>query len=445
MKTPIYDFVKKYEKENNVRLHMPGHKGHSLLGIEGIDITELDGADSLYHASGIIKESEENATKLFGSGATLYSCEGSSLSVRAMCYLAMSYVGENKSPYILATRNAHSSFISASILLDFDIKWLYSRQNDTYLSCKISAEDVENAIKSVDNLPFAVYITSPDYLGSILDIQEISKVCKKYGVPLLVDNAHGAYLKFLDNKSHPIDLGADMCCDSAHKTLPVLTGGGYLHISKNAPGYFKEHAKEALSLFGSSSPSYLILSSLDKANEYIENGYSDSLNSFISELENAKKRLGVYGFTFLGDEKLKWTISTKEYGYTGTELAFELKKQGVVCEFCDPDYLVLMFTPESKADLQRTENALCKIQRKEPILKKPSILVPPTKEMSTKKATFSSKELISIDNANGRILASLNLTCPPAISVLVAGERFNESSVELCKYYGYTCAYVVKE
>ncbi len=445
MKTPIYDFVKNYEKENNVRLHMPGHKGHSLLGFEGIDITEFDGADSLYHASGIIKESEQNATKLFDSGATFYSCEGSSLSVRAMCYLAMSYMGAKNSPYILATRNAHTSFISASILLDFDIKWLYSEKNDTYLSCKISAEDVENTLKSVDNLPFAVYITSPDYLGSILDIQEISRICKKYKVPLLVDNAHGAYLKFLDNKAHPIDLGADMCCDSAHKTLPVLTGGAYLHISKNAPSYFKEHAKEALSLFGSSSPSYLILCSLDKANEYIENGYTDSLNSFILELENAKKRLGVYGFTFLGDEKLKWTISAKEYGYTGIELAKELKKQGVICEFCDPDYLVLMFTPESKGDLARIESALYRLQRKEPILSKPARLIPPTRKMSTKEATFSKKELISIDKANGRTLASLNLTCPPAVSVLVAGERFNESAVELCKYYGYTSAYVVKE
>ena len=109
----------------------------------------------------------------------------------------------------------------------------------------------------------AVYITSPDYLGGVQDIAALAEVCHARGVPLLVDNAHGAYLKFLSPSRHPLDLGADMCCDSAHKTLPVLTGGAYLHVAKGAMAAYEAEARHSLAVFGSSSPSYLILQSLD--------------------------------------------------------------------------------------------------------------------------------------------------------------------------------------
>ena len=254
MKAPICEFVKKYADSNSTRLHMPGHKGASFLGLENFDITEVEGADALYHARGIINESEENAASIFGSKKTFYSTEGSSHIIRAMMYLAKSYKNE-RDGYVLATRNAHQSFISASVLLDFDIKWIPPRKNG-YLSGKASGSEVENALSCVDKLPFAVYITSPDYLGNISDIRSISEACKKYDIPLIVDNAHGAYLKFLQESAHPIDLGATICADSAHKTLPVLTGGAYMHISNNAPKHFYENAKNALALFGSSSPSY---------------------------------------------------------------------------------------------------------------------------------------------------------------------------------------------
>lgn len=446
MNAPICEFVSKYAVSKKMRLHMPGHKGNSFLGYEMMDITEFEGADALYIASGIIKESEENATSIFESGASYYSCEGSTLSVKAMCHLAKKYaVSKGQSAnYILATKNAHSSFVSASILLDFDIMWLCADEA-SYLSGKISADEIEKVLSCVDNLPFAVYITSPDYLGNICDIKSISRVCKRYGIPLLVDNAHGAYLKFLDDSTHPIDLGATLVCDSAHKTLPTITGGGYLHISKDAPAFFKENAKESMALFGTTSPSYLILCSLDNTNIYLTDGYKEKLSRYILKVDELRDKLTDGGYTIIGDERLKLTIKAKDYGYLGSELYSILYRKGIVCEFYDKDFLVMMLTPENGEDALNTLlDALLSIPKKDAILDTPPHFSPCKQVLSPKMAHFSPSEIIDIDAALGRVMAGLCVSCPPAVSVISSGEEFNQSTIALLKYYGITKCKVVK-
>jgi arginine/lysine/ornithine decarboxylase len=252
MRTPICDFVEKYIREDNLRLHMPGHKGVSFLGIENRDITEVDGADVLYSANGIIAESERNAAELFGTAKTLYSTEGSSLCIRAMVYLlSLEAKQKGRKPVIWVARNAHKAFVSAVALTDVDVEWIFPTKSDSLICCDISAESLDVMLAQEKELPVAVYITSPDYLGHIPDVEGIAKVCHKHGVLLAVDNAHGAYLRFLPESRHPMDLGADICCDSAHKTLPTLTGGAYLHISKDAPKTFFDMAEQAMSLFAS--------------------------------------------------------------------------------------------------------------------------------------------------------------------------------------------------
>ena len=233
MNTPIADFIRNYAARNPVRLHMPGHKGRELLGCEALDITEIPGADELYVADGIIGESEQNAAGLFGTGATLYSTEGSSQCIRAMVYLAALNARDahTRNPYILATRNAHKTFLYALALTDLDVRWLVSAETDSLCACHITATDVAHALREAPEPPAAVYVTSPDYLGNLLPVREIAEVCHAAGVPLLVDNAHGAYLRFLPEDRHPISLGADLCCDSAHKTLPALTGPAYLRCA----------------------------------------------------------------------------------------------------------------------------------------------------------------------------------------------------------------------
>ena len=436
MDTPICDFVRRYAKSNALRLHMPGHKGADFLGFERLDITEIDGADSLYEASGIIHKSEKNAGELFGC-PTYYSTEGSSLCIRAMMYLITLYAKQNgQKPLIAAARNAHKTFLSAAAMLDFDIMWLYSKESQNYLSCVPDAKELDAILSDARQIPTAVYITSPDYLGNTADIASIAEVCRRHGCLLAVDNAHGAYLKFLKESAHPIDLGADICCDSAHKTLPVLTGGAYLHISPSAPEMFTRQAKNALALFGSTSPSYLILQSLDKANKYLTD-YAERLQSILPSVKKLKDNLSAYGYRLLGNEPLKITVSAKEYGYSGKELARILSQKDIICEFSDPDFIVFMLTPENTADaLQRLQKALSELPQRVPIQDAPPIINEGEKVLSVREATLSQSETVSVDESCGRVLAAATVGCPPAVPILVGGERIDSNAIACFKYYG---------
>lgn len=442
MKTPIVSFLKSYQEKSPVRMHMPGHKGAGILGFEGMDLTEIYGADELFAAEGIIKESEQNASSLFGC-PTYYSTQGSTLCIQTMCtILCQDAKSKGKTPKILAGRNAHRSFIHAAALLDFEIEWLYG--NSDYLSCKIHAEDLEKAI--IESLPTAVYLTNPDYLGNLLDIKSLASVCKKHNVLLAIDNAHGAYLRFLEPSLHPIDLGADLCCDSAHKTLPVLTGGAYLHLSDSLNQVWANDVKHFMEYFSSTSPSYLIMASLDAANEVLDTTFRNSLSECIQRVDGLKNTLTQHGYTILFGEPMKITISTKEFGYTGNEIANLLMECDIYPEFYDSDYIVLMPSPyNTKDDLKRLETCLCGIDRKPILINKPPKLEQSKKAMNVRQALFSSSITLDVSKSLGQVCSSVTVSCPPAILPVIPGEVISESSIEVMKYYGIETVRVVKE
>ena len=445
MSTPICDFVRRYTQSEPVRFHMPGHKGVPVLGFEPYDITEIDGADELFTASGIIAESEAQAGALFGAH-TIYSTGGSTLCIQTMLHLAARYaVSKGQAPCILAGRNAHKAFINAAALLDIDICWLYPENNDSYISCPITAQQVKSSLQNGGKKPVAVYLTSPDYLGNMLDIQAIAEVCHQAGVLLLVDNAHGAYMKFLPQSRHPIDWGADLCCDSAHKTLPVITGGAYLHISYDAPSTLTQQAKASMSLFGSSSPSYLILQSLDAANDRMT-AFRAALVGFLPEKETLVQRLTGHGYAMTGDEPLKITLCPKPFGYTGVQIAEILEENGIYPEFYDPDHVVLMLSPENSAgSLRHLEKTLCSLKRSEPITELPPCVPRPDMAIKPHQALLSESETLPVEDCLGRISAAAAISCPPAIPLAVCGERIDQHVVDCLRYYGVAGCAVIKE
>lgn len=447
MNTPICDFVRAYAASQPMRLHMPGHKGAGPLGVEALDITEIPGADVLYAPEGIIAESERNAAALFGSTRTVYSAEGSSLCIRAMLFLAKLWAAEQKKPpLVLAGRNAHKTFLSAVALLDLDVRWLYPETDAPLLSCPVTARGLEEALNEAPDAAPIVYLTSPDYLGNTADLPALSAVCRRRGALLLVDNAHGAYLRFLRPSRHPLDLGADLCCDSAHKTLPVLTGGAYLHLSWKSPALLCEAADRAMSLFASTSPSYLILQSLDAANPLLAGNYPDRLARTVRRVESLRSTLRSVGWESVGDEPLKLTLRPKPRGLTGRETARLLEHHGIYAEFADPDYLVFMFSPDTPPAADHALLGLLHgVSPGEPLMDGPPKLGRPERILSPRAAMLAPAETVAAEDAIGRVLAAPGVSCPPAVPILVCGERIDADAVRVFRYYGMETVTVVKE
>ncbi len=413
METPIHDFLTGYAAKEPVRLHMPGSKGLEYP----FDITEIEGADVLYESSGIIRRSEDNAARLFGAAGTCYSCGGATLAVQAMIYAACAVSGKRK---IAAGRFSHRSLVSAAVLLGLDINFAYP---DEFPGCRISPEQADAAI---DDDTAVLFVNSVDYIGEEADIPALAQVCRRRGVFLIVDNAHGAYKVFTGD--HPITCGADMTADSAHKTLPAMTGAAYLHM---ADSRFYGAAKEGMALFGSSSPSYLMLDSLDLCNRFISDERERALGT-IRRIGELREELLSYGIPLRGSDAMRITIDAAAYGYTGGELAGLMRAKGAECEMGADGYTVLLFSvvqPES--DISRTAEILRSIPAREPGKPEKIPVIRPEKVMSPREAFLSRRGC-----GAGDICAEICSPCPPCVPVIIPGERLTPEISAVLKRYG---------
>ena len=454
MPAPIHDFVTRYAAADLSRLHMPGHKGRGPLGCEALDITEIAGADELYEAEGVIAASEAETARLFGTAASFYGAEGSSQCIRAMLFLAMQAADAAARPLLLAARNAHKALLYAAALLDFDIEWLWPGEpgaGGSLCACPVEPGQLADALARLAGAgrrPFAVYLTSPDYLGGVQDVAALAPVCHGQGVPLLVDNAHGAYLRFLPGGSrHPIGLGADLCCDSAHKTLPVLTGGAYLHIGRGLLAPEPAAVRGAMCLFGSTSPSYLILQSLDLAAEALAGGWPQRLAACCEAVAQLKEELAALAPGLVRpSEPLKVTLDAAALGLSGRALADRLRAGRVECEYADGRLVVLMFAPDNPPrDYARVRAAV-----KEAAAAGPADALPPdlpagiwrqlqreaAPRLTIRQAVFARQEQVAASAALGRVCALPTVGCPPAIPIAVSGEEIGPAAAALFRYYG---------
>ena len=430
MTTPVWDFLSCYSTSGTARFHMPGHKGSPLLGCEALDLTEIAGADSLYEASGILAESERNCSMLFSSCATFYSAEGSSLCIRAMLHLLALYRRPGCSRRIFAARNVHKSFVTAAALLDLPVDWLFSSAPSPLCSCPVSPEALEQALAEAEAPPAAVFLTSPDYLGGRQDLATLAEICHRHGTYLAVDNAHGAYLHFLPEPCHPLDLGADLCCDSAHKTLPVLTGGAYLHFSSRCPDAMLASVRRSLALFGSTSPSYLILASLDRCNAVLAEEFPQRLSVFLPRMQETRLMLEQSGCRLLPSDPLRLVLSCD-----GLSAAERLRSFGGEPEYADRDYLVLMLTPyNSDSDLTLLTKALGGVRPPNTAPVFP--LSRPEPVLRLREALLAPQETLRVEDAVGRICADPSVSCPPAVPIRMPGERITEEAVEQFLAYG---------
>ena len=345
---------------------------------------------------------------------------------------------------VIMGRNSHVSATNAAALIGFEPIWVYPRSEDNgRLPGRVHVDDIRESLEQNHDIK-AVYITSPDYYGMICDVATISKLCREYGVPLLVDNAHGAHLTLLGG-DHPIKLGAAMCTDSAHKTLPTLTGSAFLHIADER---YTKDAKSVMSVFGSTSPSYLMMASMDLCVDYMMRKGRREYSRLGQRIYDLKKLARENGFAVPDGlcDPIRFTISAWDLGYTGQDLGDYLTEFKIIPEYIGGSYVVMVPTPNNtKRDFDRLESAILNIYDAAPIEDIPiKKLCKPEKIMTIRDAFLRKSEIVRVCDAVGMVAAESKSPCPPGIPIVVAGEVIDERLVEVLIEYGVLTIKVVK-
>lgn len=411
-------------RAGKARFYMPGHKGALPLDARD-DITEITGADSLYEASGLLREAERRTAAVYGAKETIYSAGGATLCIQAMLAAASRRYRFRK---IAVARNCHISFVNACALLNLDPVWIFP-DTQHYVSGQITPQQLEQCLQQNPDVG-AVYVTSPDYFGVCSDVAGLAEVCRTNGIPLLVDNAHGAHLHLYGR--HPLQQGAALCCDSAHKSLPVLTGGAFLHAND---GTTASELKEAMALFGSTSPSYLILQSLEQATEYLQTlaqADFDELARRMDQLRTLARETGVFVYD---SEPTKLSLCGIPCHEKET-LAEYFHAHGIEYDYAAGDAVVLMASPfNTEEEFTCLEQALRGLRaKKSPVV---DSLPQPKRRMALREAVFAASEEVPVgDELVGRVAAQTSVQCPPGVAAVVPGEEFGPEHIRFLKNTG---------
>jgi len=444
MKTPLVQAVLDYVNENTARFHMPGHKGGKLVSPScfnlswSYDLTEIPGTDNLHAPAGAVKEAQELAARAFGSDACFFLVNGTTSGVQMML---LATIGPGDT--VIVPRNCHKSVWDALVLSGARPVYVwpgYDEERD--LATQVSPEDVRLAIEQNPQAG-AMMIVNPSYYGLAPRLEEICSILDEHGIVSLVDEAHGTHFVF-----HPglpksaADCKADLWAQSAHKTIPALTQASYLHARRGRVDL--NRLRHIHSMLTTTSPSYLLMASLDWARAYMEvtgRRETDRLLDIIADAKRKLRQLGIDtmdGYTRPEVESMDGTrlvLDLRDLGLTGFEAEVVLRRHGVQVEMADMRRLVCICTvADTQADFERLIGA-CRVlwdQRRQPRDKGIKLSISremPRQEMSPKEAFYRKTAHIPLEASPGRVCAGIIGAYPPGIPAFCPGELIDKGGI----------------
>ena len=454
--TPLFDALLEYVDNNTIPFHVPGHKkGQGMWGefrnfvgtnVLSMDVTVFKQVDSLHKPTGAIKSAQELAADAYNTDYTFFSIHGTSGAIQAMI---MSVVGPGDK--IIIPRNVHKS-VTAGIILSgaYPIYMQPEIDHTVGVALNVTPDTVESVLEENPDAK-AVLIVNPTYYGVSTDIEKIVKVVHSYGIPLIVDEAHGPHLHF--NNKLPIsavDAGADICSQSTHKIIGSMTQSSLLHVRKGLVDV--NRVKTVLSLLQTTSPSYILLASLDAARKQMVTEGKELLDRTIELADYARKNINaIEGYYCFGEEVLakkgayafdptKITITCKDLGLSGYELERILaEKYFIQPEMSDLYNVLCVFSlGDTKENINKLINALkeisdvqcCSLRRKIEIIDVPDI---PEQVLTPRDAFNSMTVLVPLSDSMGQISAEFLMAYPPGIPILCPGEMITKDIIDYVK------------
>lgn len=423
----LIDFLAEYQK-TRVPMHMPGHKRNrnlanylARLGAD-LDVTEAEGLDNLHDATGILKARMERTAALWGSGRAFWLVNGSSCGILAGVWALVPDGGK-----VISARNCHRSVLNALILRRARTEYILPKVDEAGIAGPISPASVADALEKNPDAKLVI-VTSPTYEGILSDIPAICGVAHARGVPVLVDEAHGAHLGFGHGfPDGAVKAGADVVVQSLHKTLPSLTQTAVLHLNgERADG---EEVRRALAIFETSSPSYLLMASVDgcvdllrERGDALFSAWRDGLDALRARLSGLK-RLSLDGGGTRDPSKI--VVRTGQSNLDGARLAALLRARGIEPEMAAPRYVTLMTgMGDTDETLAALADALMEIDgemgpgRETPLPR----LALPARALHPWEAEGRPAEARQPENAIGRVSAEAVWAYPPGIPLVVPGE-----------------------
>ena len=441
---PIISFLTKHADKHTVSFHMPGHKGSAIYRKFGYteflekmmdcDITEIIGADNLFQTEGILKAAQEEYAKLYNVKRAYMLVNGTSGGVIAAIMASVPKGGK-----LVMARNSHKAIYNALLLADIQPVYAYPEMIEEYgISGEITAEEITRCLDENPDAS-AVILPSPNYYGICSDIRKIAEIVHARGKILIVDQAHGAHLKFFsdcgfsDMPQSAEEQGADIAVNSIHKTLASFTQSAALTFNSDLLDHYT--LEDKLQMIQSTSPSYILMGSLDINADIIKNhkeevftAWHDALAYFYAEAEN------ISGLAVIRDAKLDFTkinLDMSAYGLSGAELEQMLMEKGIYAELTTGNILMCMTgIGNTKADMEKLLEALREIAASHPLVEGKKQTPPAVLEARFELcAVPAKKERIPLEMGAGRICASSIIPYPPGIPFICPGERITDEVI----------------